>query len=198
MKRFRQYLQFLFISTLLISSACVKQNAVGTGNANQPVNAALAKTTHAFPEMPINIMKSEIKGLDGKTFTLKDLEGKVLVVNLWATWCGPCRMEMPELVEIENDYKDKGVMVIGLDIDPEPEESVKAFVEKQQINYTIGWVKDDARDALVGISKMSGIPQSFVITSDGRLAGVLKGYAPKGTAQKIRLTLDDALNRTTE
>jgi len=199
MKRFRLYLPLLFILSLLIFSACVKQNAGGnTAAVNQPETNAAPKTTKAFPEMPATVMKSQIKGLDGKNFTLKDHEGKVLLVNLWATWCGPCRVEMPELIKVQDEYRDKGLMVIGLDTDPEPVEFIKAFAERQKLNYTLGLLNEDAKEVLLDISQMNGIPQSFLITPDGRLAKVFKGYNPRTTPQEVRKAIDDVLSRTTE
>ncbi len=200
MKSFKLYLPLLFILSLLIFPACVKQNA-GNGVANANLsnnNSATAKSTKAFPEVPANIMNSPMKGLDGKTFTLKDYEGKIILINLWATWCGPCRMEMPELVKLQDDYRDKGVMVIGLDVDPEPEEVVKKFVESRKLNYTIGWVSDEAEKAFIDISQMNGIPQSFLITPDGRLASVFKGYGQNVTAQRVKAAVEDVLSRTSE
>jgi thiol-disulfide isomerase/thioredoxin len=144
-------------------------------------------------------MSTEMKGLDGKTFALKDFKGKALLVNLWATWCGPCRMEMPELVKLETDYKDKGFMVIGLDADDsETPDQVKKFVEKQELNYKIGWAGSEMHGAFLSISQQSVIPQSFIITPDGKLAGIFRGYNPAKTPADVRSTLDEVLSRTSE
>lgn len=200
MKRSRLYLPLLFILSLLILPACVKQNAGSntTANVKQPETGGPPKTTKAFPEMPAVVMTSQMKGLDGKNFTLKDHEGKVLLVNLWATWCGPCRFEMPELIKLQDEYRDKGLMVVGLDTDPEPLDFVKTFAERQKLNYTIGMLNDEAEDALIEISQMNGIPQSFLITPDGRLAKVFKGYNPRSTPQEVRKAIEDVFSRTSE
>lgn len=212
MKKSRLYLPLLFIFASLMFSACGIQktangpanNSANGGNSvagnTAPANQSdpdKAKSTHAFPEMPANIMKAELKSLDGTSFTLKQYEGKVILINLWATWCGPCRMEMPGLIQLETDYKDKGVMVIGLDVDPEPEEMVKAFVEKQGLNYKIAWSTEEVHNGLLTISRAGVIPQSFMISQDGRLAAVYKGYGPN-TLKQMRTALDDTLARTTE
>ncbi len=212
MKRSTVYLSLLFI-LLLILSGCNRPAAtsVNTANTNSastssastnsadPSNTIKAKGPKVYPEMPAVIMNSKIKGLDGKTFTLKDLQGKVVLLNLWATWCGPCRMEMPELVKVENEYKDKGVMVIGLDIESsESEDVVKRFVEERQLNYKIGWLDEEPTTALMSISKMSGIPQSFLLTTDGKLAGVFKGFNPTKTATDVRAKLDELLSETSD
>jgi thiol-disulfide isomerase/thioredoxin len=226
MKISRIYLSLSLIFALAMFSACGTQKAANgaanntgnnaanntvakdntsTGNgqnsapANGGANSEQAKSTHVFPEMPSIIMKSEMKALDGTKFTLKQLEGKTVLINLWATWCGPCRMEMPELVKLEDEYKDKGFMVLGLDTDDsDTEEMVKTFVERQQLNYKIGWTSDEVNKGLLDISRAGVIPQSFLITKDGRLAGVFKGFAPNRTIIKMRETIDDVLTRTTE
>jgi thiol-disulfide isomerase/thioredoxin len=187
--------------SLVIFPACGIKSSTNTNAANgsQAGNPELAKSTHAFPEMPANVMNSRLKGADGESFTLKQYEGKVLLLNLWATWCGPCRMEMPELIKIENEYKDKDVMVIGLDVESaDTEDMVKTFIEKNQLNYKIAWSTDEVHSGLLGMSRAGVIPQSFLVTKDGRLAGIVKGYDPNNTPAKVRAMIDDALARTTE
>src|SRR5262249_42407648 len=97
-------------------------------------NNAAADSAAPLPE---NIMQASIKLLDGQKTKLADYSGKVLVVDLWATWCGPCRQEIPHLVEIAKEYKSKGVEVLGLtNEDPEADsERVKQFSESFKINY---------------------------------------------------------------
>lgn len=169
----------------------------GAPGNTKPANGAV-KSTKDLPAMPEVIMTTEMKGVDGESFTLKKYEGKVIVVNLWATWCGPCRMEMPELIKIENEYKDKGVMVVGLDVDPEPEAMVKTFVERQKLNYKVAWAEEEVTRGFIEISKMSGIPQSFVISQDGKLSAVFKGFSPNGFYDKMKNAVEEALARTTE
>jgi thiol-disulfide isomerase/thioredoxin len=122
----------------------------------------------------------------------------VVLVNLWATWCGPCRMEMPELIKLQDEYRDKGLVIIGLDTDDEPVEMVKTFAERQQLNYPVGWTSNEVRDGLLNISRAPAIPQSFILTTDGKLAGVFKGYNPSRTPADVRKTIDEILSRTSE
>ena len=83
------------------------------------------------------LLNTEIQPLDGKPFRLADFKGKVIVLDLWATWCGPCRYEVPHLVELTNEFGKKGVEVIGLTLEnPETdEEKVRDFAEQFKINY---------------------------------------------------------------
>jgi thiol-disulfide isomerase/thioredoxin len=127
--------------------------------------------------LPDYILKAELRTPAGDTFTLKDHKGIVLL-NLWATWCVPCRMEMPALNELHKKYRGRGVSVIGLNIEAnEKNEAIEAFRERMEINYLLATGDDNLVEALVAITKMAGIPQTFVIV-DGKLAGVFKGYNP--------------------
>ena len=90
-----------------------------------------------YPLAPSAIRNAEFELIDGGTFRLADQQGKVTLINLWATWCGPCRNEMPELVKLEEKYKNQGFQVIGLDVDPEPLEMIEPFAKKMGINYKL-------------------------------------------------------------
>jgi thiol-disulfide isomerase/thioredoxin len=204
MKRSTVYLSLLFI-LLLLFSGCNRPgtgNGANTGPANKTGNGAANssenKVAKVYPDMPPVIMSSQMKSLDGKPFTLKDYEGKIVLLNLWAIYCGPCRIEMPDLVKVQDEYKDKNVVVIGLDIQGSTEDSpeaVKTLTERMGITYKIGYSNDDATSALIDITKMSGIPQSFLITPDGKLAGVFKGYNPQRTPADVRTKIDDLLSQ---
>src|SRR5262249_40292284 len=111
-------------------------------------NNARAESAAALPE---NIMQARINLLDGQKTKLADYSGKVLVVDLWATWCGPCQQEIPHLVEIAKEYKGRGVEVIGLTSEnPETDsETVKKFSESFNINYPIGWADEEMQIGLM-------------------------------------------------
>src|SRR5262247_1209720 len=119
--------------------------------------------------LPENVMQASINLLDGQKTRLADYSGKVLVVDLWATWCGPCIQEIPHLVQIARDYKSKGVEVIGL-TNEDPElytETVKKFAADFKINYPIGWADEPMR---IGLTRERGaIPQTYVIGRDGKV-----------------------------
>src|SRR5215468_8529498 len=122
----------------------------------------------SIPPLPENVMQASINLLDGQKTRLADYSGKVLIVNLWATWCGPCRKEIPHLVEIAKEYKSKGVEVIGL-TNEDPQlfaEHVKQFSKAFKINYPIGWAD---RPLQFGITQgRDGIPQTLIIGCDGK------------------------------
>ena len=103
--------------------------------------------------------------LDGKPLSLADYKNKVILLNFWATWCGPCRAEVPELVELQNKYKDQ-LQVIGLVVDDDDEDAVKKFADKFGINYPIAMATDELRTEYGGIP---ALPTLFVLDEEGRV-----------------------------
>jgi thiol-disulfide isomerase/thioredoxin len=103
--------------------------------------------------------------LDGKPVTLADSHGKVILLNFWATWCGPCRAEIPDLIELQNKYKDK-LQILGLVVDDDDQHAIKEFVEKFAINYPVAIASNDIRFQYGGIA---ALPTSFVLDSEGRI-----------------------------
>jgi thiol-disulfide isomerase/thioredoxin len=138
------------------------------------------------------VMQTSIKLLDGKSRKLADYSGKVLIVDLWATWCGPCRQEIPHLVEMAEEYKSKGVEVIGLTTeDPEMDvQMVKEFSKHFKINYPIGWGLPIAEGLMNG---RNGIPQTIIIGRDGRIKKHFVGFNPMISPPQMRAVLDEAV-----
>lgn len=139
-----------------------------------------------YPPAPPAIMQAELKKTDGTAFKLEDYKGKVVLVNLWATWCGPCKAEMPELVKLQDEHKDKGFEIIGLNIDDEEDAAmVKSFGEQMGLNYQLAKGEYKLGGDFLKISKVDAIPQSFLIDRDGRLVGVFVGGG-KTSVDKIK------------
>jgi thiol-disulfide isomerase/thioredoxin len=103
--------------------------------------------------------------LDGKPLSLADYKSKVILLNFWATWCGPCRSEIPDLVELQNKYKDQ-LQIIGLVVDDDDEGAVKKFAQNFGINYPIAMATDEMRMEYGGIP---ALPTSFVLDGEGRV-----------------------------
>lgn len=107
----------------------------------------------------------KLTGLDGKPVTLAGTHGKVILVNFWATWCGPCRAEIPDLVELQNKYKDH-LQILGLVVDDEDQDAIKKFVNEFRINYPVALATNEIRLQYGGIP---ALPTSFVLDSEGRV-----------------------------
>jgi len=146
-----------------------------TANTDAPKN----NNPNNYPLAPSVILNTEIKMLDGTTFKVSDKKGKVVLLNLWATWCGPCRSEMPHLVEMQNKYRDRGLEVIGLNTDDESIEKINAFVKEMKLNYQQAYSDREIFNEFYKLSKMNGIPQTIIIDRENRLTGVFGGGSPK-------------------
>ena len=161
-------------------------------NANRAGGSSAVRPT-AMVTLPRPILDAENKAASGGPIKLADYSGKVLLVNLWATWCGPCRMETPELVKLHEEYQSRGVEMVGLSTeDPDASaESVAEFVKAYNVKYHIGWATRDVAIALM--QGRTNIPQSFIIARDGRIVKRFIGFRPDATPQQIRQALDEAL-----
>lgn len=119
--------------------------------------------------------------LDGKQLSLASHKGKVVLLNFWATWCGPCKAEIPGFVELQQQYKND-LVVIGLSVD-DTAEKARPFVEQYKVNYPIvlGLGRDDIQDAY---GPIYGIPASFLISRDGKVCKRHLGIAPKAQFER--------------
>ncbi len=171
-------------------TAAVNENSTA---ANTTTDAPSDKKKVNYPPAPSAIMQADIKSLDSTTFKLQDKKGKVLLVNLWATWCAPCIAEMPHLVEMQDKFKDKGFEIIGLDIDPESKEEIETFAVNQKLNYQLGWADGNLMNEFVKITRLQGIPQSILINREGQLTGVFTGGGGK-TIAKLKETVEKIVN----
>ena len=174
---------------------------VATATTPTPVNAnasapAPAPAVRAAPpeltELPPAVSVAPLKDSKGASFKLADFYGKVMVINLWATWCGPCRREIPELVKLQKEFQSRGVEVIGLTSeDPGASaEKVRKFIQDFQIDYRIGWATGQVSAPLM--QGHTAIPQIFVISPDARILKRFVGFSP-AYAPELKQVLEDAL-----
>ncbi len=117
-----------------------------------------------------------VTGLDGKPIQLSALKGKVVLLDFWATWCPPCKAEIPHFKALKSAYGPKGVEIIGLSVDQEGEGVVRSFAQAEGMNYPIAVVGQDLTQKYGGIR---GIPTTFLIDKEGRIAKKYVGYQDK-------------------
>jgi peroxiredoxin len=122
-----------------------------------------------------------LKDVDGKVVRLSDYKGKVVLLNFWATWCGPCKVEIPWFVEFEKMNKDKGFAVIGVAMDEEGWEVVKPYIGEKGVNYRVV-VGDDSTATLYG--GVDSLPTTFLLDREGKIATVHIGLVSKAEYAK--------------
>jgi thiol-disulfide isomerase/thioredoxin len=122
-------------------------------------------------------LKFSLKDIEGKDVALSSYKGKVILLDFWATWCAPCKVEIPWFVEFHKKYGPQGFVVIGVSID-DPVSKLKPFVTQYKMNYPvlIGDARDDVKDAY---GPLVGFPTSVLIARDGTICRTHIGYAPK-------------------
>ncbi len=113
--------------------------------------------------------------LDGEAIRLADHRGKVVIVDFWATWCGPCRLEIPHFIALQNEFGPRGLQIIGVAV-KDREDNVRLFAERSGMNYPTA-MGDDA--AVAAFGGFTSIPTTFVVAPDGTIAACLTGYQEK-------------------
>jgi thiol-disulfide isomerase/thioredoxin len=143
--------------------------------------------------LPERLLERKIKGIDKGDFRLADFHGKVVVINLWASWCGPCRREVPDYEKVRKSYEGQEVEFVALTAeDPDEDtDAVKKFLRQVTFNFRLGWADREMARALM--NGRNSIPQTIVIGSDGRVVKQWSGYAPGRSADRLRDAIDQAL-----
>jgi peroxiredoxin len=131
----------------------------------------------------------KLMDVDGKVVSSDQFKGKVVVVDFWATWCGPCRMEIPGYIELQKKYGKDGLVIIGVscDQDKHAPETVKAFAQKNGMNYQVVMSSDEVLAAFGGAEGIQAIPTTFLIDRSGQIRDRKVGAEP--TAQYEQLVL---------
>lgn len=142
--------------------------------------------------LPERLLEREIKTLDNRTFRLADFRGKVLVINMWASWCGPCRREVPEYEKVRKAYIGRDVEFIGLtNEDQRFLDRVNRFVSQTGFGFRLGWA--DRETARTLMNNTDFVPQTLVINVDGSVVNHWSGYAPRRSGDRLREAIENAL-----
>lgn len=168
----------LTVCLAIFFSSCSEKGPSDEVSQNGEANAENAKPKSAYPPIAEKIAQGEMTNLDNTTSKIADRKGKVVLLNMWATWCGPCRSEMPTLVRLQENLGREDLEIIGLNVDDETIDLINEFAAEMKLNYTLVWPSREMQMELLKVSKFTGIPQSFLIDRDGNLRGVFRGANP--------------------
>jgi thiol-disulfide isomerase/thioredoxin len=127
-------------------------------------------------------LESTLTDMNGKAVKLSDYKGKVILLDFWATWCGPCRIEIPHFVELQKQYGPKGLVVLGFSVD-DTVDRLKPFANEFQMNYPVlvGLGRDDVQDAF---GPIWGMPTTLLISRDGRICRKNTGIQGKAKYER--------------
>jgi thiol-disulfide isomerase/thioredoxin len=145
----------------------------GSGQADNPLKNKVA------PDFTL-------ESLDGKTMHLSDFRGKAVLLNFWATWCGPCKIETPWLVELQSQYGSQGLQVVGVAMDDSGKEEIARFAKEMGMNYPVLLGKEAVGDAYGGVPYL---PESFFIGRDGKIVDKIMGI-------DSRSVIEDGIKKT--
>jgi len=171
---FRINRMILVVLLGLLVSAC---NATDVNSNSTPVisNPPIGTTYPMPPTRATSLANMGWEFSDGKRSIFSDYKGKVLILDFYATWCGPCRDSVPHLIGLQKKYEDQGLRVIGLNVGgPSDEQEVPAFAKKFGIQYPLGTPDGDLVSFL--LSDSDSIPQTFVFDRQGQLVQRFVGY----------------------
>jgi len=123
-----------------------------------------------------------LKTAEGQTVELNKLQGKIVVINFWATWCGPCRAEIPGMLEVYGKYRDRGMEIVGVSLDRGGWTDVSPFVKKMKISYPVVVGDGPLTEAYGGID---AIPTTFIVDRKGNIINRHVGYMSKDDFEKV-------------
>lgn len=179
------FLQAGLVAGLMLAAGCDRREAAGTAPAvmnaqppgtSEPGTQAPVAGKPAAPALPA-LGKAPgwtLRDVDGREVKSTDFKGKVVVVDFWATWCPPCRREIPGYIELQKKYGERGLVILGFSVDELSPAEVKAFGERMKMNYPILMADGDVAGAFGGVQ---GLPTAFVIDREGQVRHAKVGMA---------------------
>lgn len=191
----------LAFSTNLIAQSG-RRGTTSSSTPPAPIQPPLTSRTEPLPAAPLElriiperIMEREIRSIDSGAFKLADFHGKVVVINLWASWCGPCRHEIPEYEKVRKGYAGREVEFVGLTLE-DPNSStdrVHKFLREVSFGFRLGWADPELARTLK--NGRNGVPQTIVIDGTGSVVNRWSGYAPGQSGDHLKEAIDVALDR---
>ncbi len=162
-----RFLRFMLSAAVIAAAAC------GPSSGGDSSGAA-AETAAAGETMPLPDFN--LKDENGTEFTKADIEGRVVLLNFWATWCGPCKIEMPWFIDFQRKYKDRGFLVLAVSLDEEGWEVVRPFTAELKPNFPILLGNDETAEEFGGVV---ALPTSFIIDKKGAIVTRHTGLVSK-------------------
>jgi thiol-disulfide isomerase/thioredoxin len=144
--------------------------------------------------LPEALLNHKLQAIDESTFRLSDFSGKVIVINVWATWCGPCRREVPDYEKVRKEFGGRAVEFIALTIeDPiTARDKVQKFARDFHFGFRIGWADRETTRALT--NGRNGVPQTVVLGTDGHVLSRWVGYSVQHSSDRLRAAINQGLS----
>lgn len=156
------------------------------------IEVAAPASRNELTFIPESVVGREIKGINGDNFRLSDFHGKVIVINIWASWCGPCRREIPEYEKVRKAYAGRDVAFVGLTTEStRMARQVDTFLQEVPFGFHLGWADRDTADVLM--ADKDAIPITMVIDAAGRVVKHWAGYAPGHSSYRLKQSIEEAL-----
>jgi thiol-disulfide isomerase/thioredoxin len=165
----RTFLVSLAAVAGLSLAGCSKKSEADAGGATAKAGSGAAGTATAavktLPKLGV-APKWELQDLNGKKVSSEEFKGKIVVVDFWATWCGPCRVEIPGYIELQKKYGKDGLVIVGVSVDQQGPSVVKPFADKNGVNYIMVMADEAVVGAFGGVE---AIPTTFLIDRNGQI-----------------------------
>lgn len=170
-----------WLIVMLVAAGVIAYRTARVESPTVPATRGPAGAASEGPEARRPAPDFELTDLAGNSISRSGLKGKVVLLDFWATWCPPCRAEVPHFKELHDEYADQGLEIVGVSVDEGGEAVVRPFVEANGIEYATAMSNDEIVRAFGGIR---GIPTTFMIDKEGRISRKYVGYQDKAVFEE--------------